>query len=99
MKVAVGTLLFLFVVQTGFAYTIVMKTGKKIEGTLVSQDETTIVVKDMGGVVLSLRKVNLDVAAMDQINTKSTGQEPSKTSSQPLSRPKSVADIAKRAQE
>jgi hypothetical protein len=55
---------FLFFSTFSAAYTVVMKSGKTVEGKLIGEDSATIQLKEENGFVLSFRKSSLDLAAM-----------------------------------
>jgi uncharacterized protein YbaR (Trm112 family) len=63
---------FLFIclclVHPLFAYTVVLKSGKCIEGELIGQDQSTIQLKDIKGLRLSFKKDLLDLALMERLN-------------------------------
>src|SRR5262245_37179356 len=62
-------LLFIFcIVATASAYTVVMKNGKMMNGTLISETEKSILFKDDSGVQYSLKKANLDLEKMKEAN-------------------------------
>jgi hypothetical protein len=50
------------------AYTVILKNGKQMNGTLISETEQVILFKDEGGVQYSLKKANLDLARMTAAN-------------------------------
>jgi hypothetical protein len=50
------------------AYTVVLLSGKQIRGTLVGEDKVTIQLRDVSGVVLSIKKSRLDLDATQQAN-------------------------------
>lgn len=50
------------------AYTVVMKNGRTMKGTLISETADVIVLKDDTGVQLSLKKSFLDLAKMEEAN-------------------------------
>ena len=51
-------------ISSASAYTVIYKTGKRIEGTWLSEDQQAIRIKDKEGVVLSVKKTQLDLKAM-----------------------------------
>jgi hypothetical protein len=57
-------------VHSLFAYTVVLKSGKRINGELIGQDQSTVQLKDTKGVRLSFKKGLLDLAEMDRLNRK-----------------------------
>jgi len=61
-------LLFCFSLASAGAYTIVLKNGKMMTGTLVSETDQVILFKDDSGVQYSLKKMNLDLGKMSEAN-------------------------------
>lgn len=59
--------LFVGAASTG-AYTIILKNGKTMTGTLVSETDKVILFKDIDGVQYSLKKENLDLVKMSEAN-------------------------------
>ncbi|MCI0414583.1 hypothetical protein L0222_17535 [bacterium] len=58
-------LIFSFVAATsGFAFTVILKTGKRIDGTWLGEDESRIQLRDQEGTVLSIRKELIDLKSM-----------------------------------
>jgi hypothetical protein len=57
-------ILFLLISQFAFSYTVITTTGKKIQGTLISEQEVTIQIKDASGVLISFKKAMLNLEAM-----------------------------------
>ena len=64
-------LAFAFLNQTD-AYTVVLKSGKVINGTLISESADAIVFKDDSGIQYSLKKSSLDLGKMEQANAPKT---------------------------
>jgi hypothetical protein len=62
--------LILFVGLSGSTqgYTVVFKGGKTLEGMLISETADTVVFKDASGLQLSLKKKNLDLERMGELN-------------------------------
>jgi hypothetical protein len=56
-------------VTTCSAYTVVMKNGKTMTGTLISETDQVMVFKDDSGIQYSLKKTNLDLNKMTEANT------------------------------
>lgn len=52
----------------GGDYTVVLKNGKTMKGSLVSETADTVIFKDSSGVQYSLKKANLDLAKMTELN-------------------------------
>lgn len=69
MKRVFALLSFVLMAHATFAYTAVLKSGKKIEGTLVLQDETSVQVKGNDGITLRLNRSSIDEGATAAANT------------------------------
>jgi hypothetical protein len=50
------------------AYTVVLVSGKQIQGTFLGDDTTTVQLRDLSGVVLSIKKSRIDQDATSQAN-------------------------------
>lgn len=62
-------LLLCFVIHSScFAYTVILKSGKRIAGTLIGQDQSTLQLKDRSGILISFNKAGLDIPAMNAAN-------------------------------
>lgn len=68
MRVSLIISVLLLSAEIVFGYTFVLKTGKRIEGTFVFEDESTIRVKDRAGLSMTLKKSLLDVERMKEVN-------------------------------
>ena len=68
MSIPSYLIVFLFTAQVACAYTVILTSGKKIEGTLISDQESTVVVKDSHGVLISLKKSLVDQIATSAAN-------------------------------
>ncbi|HSE40982.1 MAG TPA: hypothetical protein VLH08_09485 [Acidobacteriota bacterium] len=53
-------LLLLFIAATTQAYEVILKNGKTVKGTLVSEDDSKIVIRDSDGVQINIKKINVD---------------------------------------
>lgn len=71
-------LVFLFV-HPLFAYTVILKSGKRIEGTFIAEDKATLQIKDSRGVILSFKRELLDLDFMARENAKSESDPPKPT--------------------
>jgi hypothetical protein len=89
------------ITQSLSAFTVIFKSGKKMEGTLLWDDGDTLRFKDRNGILYSLKRSVLDIAAMREANpqsvdesadTKVSEAEREKSSSMPSS----LAQIAER---
>jgi DNA-binding transcriptional regulator YiaG len=65
-------ILLAFVSTTTFAYDVVLKNGKSIHGTKVSEDENQIVVQDASGIRINIKKSNVDTAKTENANQQTT---------------------------
>jgi hypothetical protein len=66
-------LFFVLTAPAAYGYTVVLNTGKKIQGTFVTEQQNTIVIKDSQGVLISFKKTILDLQAMSLANQKLSG--------------------------
>lgn len=76
VRVAFTFIALLFLVSPGFAYDLVLKSGKVIQGTVVSETEDSILLKDKDGVVLNFKKAIVDLDKTADAN-KAVQQKPS----------------------
>lgn len=58
-------------------YTVVLKNGKTMKGTLISETADTIIFKDSAGIQYSLKKDKLDMDKMASLNTAAPAEQPS----------------------
>ncbi len=68
MRIISFLILLLLFVQPLFAYTVVLKSGKRIHGAFVAEDNATLQIKDSGGVILSFKCDLLDLDSMVRTN-------------------------------
>ena len=61
-------MILLFSLSGAEAYTVVFKSGKTLEGTLISETASTILIKDASGFQLSLKKNVLNLERMSELN-------------------------------
>lgn len=61
-------ILLLLFVHPLFAYTVVLKSGKRIHGAFVAEDNATLQIKDSRGVILSFKRDLLDLDSMVRVN-------------------------------
>lgn len=59
-------------ISTAYAYDVVLKNGKLIHGTKISEDENLIVVQDATGVRINIKKINVDTAKTEAANQQAT---------------------------
>lgn len=69
-KVFLPVVVFLAMTCSISAYTVLLKNGKRVEGILVDEKGTEILIKDKDGIVLTFRKTTLDLDAMTRLNAK-----------------------------
>jgi len=68
VRICTFLFLVLFVTSSAFAFTVVLKSGKQIQGKLVSEDSQTLNLRDGSGVLLHFQKRTLDLDAMRSVN-------------------------------
>lgn len=71
MRIISFLILVLLCVHPLFAYTVVLKSGKRIDGTFVAEDSITLQMKDSRGVILSIKRELLDLEATVRENSRS----------------------------
>lgn len=72
MRLLINIGILLAFISTTYAYDVVLKNGKSIHGTKVSEDENQIVVQDASGVRINVKKANVDTAKTEAANQQST---------------------------
>src|SRR6185369_3449109 len=75
---AILSIVFLALLSQAFAYTVVLKNGKQLEGTLVSENQDTIRFRTSSGEV-TFHKSALDLVAMEKLNKAQSGKQQNKT--------------------
>ena len=72
MKSVFGVFLFaMFLITTSsFSYTVILKNGKTIEGTLVDQTDDLIVLRDASGIKMDFKKASVDLPKTEVANQK-----------------------------
>ncbi len=92
MSIPSYLLFILLTSQFAYGYTVVLTSGKRIEGTLINDQQTTVLIKDSHGVLISFKKSILDLPAMSIANGK---DRPDSVIDAPAKRkPPSIAEIA-----
>jgi|GEM_PF-6791460 len=77
--------LFLLLADLSFSYQLILKNGKSIQGTFVSEDTEKITVKDSDGTLLNFKKSSVDLDKTAEAN------KPAKEPAQPaVEEPKNV---------
>jgi hypothetical protein len=71
MRILINIGILLAFISTAYAYDVVLKNGKSIHGTKVSEDENQIVVQDASGVRINVKKTNVDTAKTEAANQQS----------------------------
>ncbi len=66
-----------------FAYDVVLKSGKVVHGTLVSQDDQMIMLQDASGVRMEFKKTSVDLEKTSAANTTATNPPASVTPASP----------------
>lgn len=61
---------FFLISSISFSYTVVLKNGKTVEGTLVEETSDLIVLKDNSGIRINFKKANLDLEKTKAANDK-----------------------------
>jgi hypothetical protein len=61
--------------QFASGFTVILKSGKKIEGTWVDENRDTIRLKDQQGTILAFRKSTLDLEAMNTASSTQTSKQ------------------------
>ncbi|HET6266391.1 MAG TPA: hypothetical protein VFG11_01650 [Acidobacteriota bacterium] len=92
MRVLSSLILFFLIATQLSAFTVVLKSGRTVEGTLIAEDSVTIQLRDPAGTVLSFRKSTLDLQATTEANhTKSAA--PASTGTVQV-KPRSLPELA-----
>jgi hypothetical protein len=81
MKLLINIGILLAFVTTAYAYDVVLKNGKSIHGTKVSEDENQIVVQDASGVRINIKKSNVDTVKTETANQQATTAQTTKPTS------------------
>lgn len=68
MKIISFLVVFFVSTHLAFPYTVILSSGKTIEGTLVGENSLTVQIKDNQGTVLSFKKSMLDLDEMSEAN-------------------------------
>jgi hypothetical protein len=76
------------------AYTVVTRSGKRISGTLISEDDHTIVIKDSQGFAMSFKKQTIDLMAMQHANAAQTSRNELEPEEPELKRTTSLVELA-----
>jgi hypothetical protein len=106
-----GFCVFLFamflITTSSFSYTVILKNGKTIEGTLVEQTDDLIVLRDASGIKMDFKKASVDLPKTEVANQKkdtpsvsTVKEESSAAQSQPsvdASKPKKPAKVLNEA--
>jgi hypothetical protein len=80
MRLLINIGILLAFISTTYAYDVVLKNGKSIHGTKVSEDENQIVVQDTSGVRINIKKSNVDTVKTDAANQSTPVPTPAPTS-------------------
>ena len=68
MKKLLSVLCLFLCAHAASAYTVVLKSGKKVDGTVLREDEATIQIKGDDGITLRLNKNSIDAVATNAAN-------------------------------
>jgi hypothetical protein len=91
----IGIAITLFVFAcTCFAYDLILKNGKVIQGNLISESNDLFVIEDASGVKMNFKKANVDLEKTAEAN-KSKAPEPEAKQEQPAAAAESVEQPAK----
>lgn len=96
------SLLFIFITLPIYADILVLKNGKKLEGTLIQQDAEVYLLRDTTGIILTVKKSQVDDEATQKLNAERKKSEPApevsnETKSHSPPEKASVADLARAA--
>jgi hypothetical protein len=97
IRIAFTFIALLFIISSGFAHDLVLKSGKVIQGTVVSETEDSILIKDKDGVVLNFKKTLVDLEktadANKAIHQKPVVEEKKTTAEKSGEKPKKPARV------
>jgi hypothetical protein len=68
MRIVSFLFLFLTICIPAHCFTVILKNGKRIQGTLISEDEQSLQFKGQDGIFISFKKAALDFEAMENQN-------------------------------
>jgi len=91
MRLLINIGILLAFISTAYAYDVVLKNGKSIHGTKVSEDENQIVVQDANGVRINVKKSTVDTVKTEAANQQST---PAPTTTTAPSKPTTIQKAA-----
>jgi hypothetical protein len=74
-RIVFSFITLLFVANFGFAYDLILKSGKVIQGTVVAETEDSIFIKDKDGITLNFKKTLVDLEKTADAN-KTVQQKP-----------------------
>jgi superfamily II DNA helicase RecQ len=83
MKVFITITICLALAGVGTAYDVVLKNGKTVHGSLISEDNEKISIKDKDGLVLNFKKSLIDLEKTSAANKPAAVAEPAKPAEQP----------------
>jgi hypothetical protein len=89
MRLLINIGILLAFISTSYAYDVVLKNGKSVHGTKVSEDENQIVVQDASGVRINIKKSNIDTAKTEAVNQQTTAPQTPKPAA-PTTTPKTA---------
>lgn len=84
-------MVFLFTLSIASGYSVILKSGKTVEGAYLKETDSEILIKDKDGITLTFRKSTLDLVAMKEVNAQtSQGEEPESVSAKESKKTKPV---------
>ncbi len=96
-------LIFIFLTTSLLADILVLKNGKKVEGSLIYQDDEVFQLRDTMGIIITVKKSQIDQEATRKLNEEQkkleSVSEPPKQSPQSKPQEVGVADLAREARE
>jgi len=91
-------ILFLLIAPLAHSYTVITRFGKRIEGAIVTEQTSTIMIKDPHGVLISFKKEALDWNAMNRENAPQANTQ-MKHDRPPREQEPSLVEVARRSKE
>jgi hypothetical protein len=92
-------ILLLSVAPFAHCYTVITRTGKRVEGTLISEQTSTVLIKDSQGILISFKSETLDWKAMQLANVPRPIEQESKPAVSSVRKEVSLTEIARRTRE
>lgn len=89
------SLLFILITLPIYADVLVLKNGKKLQGTIVKEDDQVYEFRDSEGILLTVKKSQIDTEATNKLNPKQSADSSKQKDVETRTGNKSVADIAR----